>query len=75
MFFTVLHCNNILTSGESLQIKNTHQRASFHAVFSLEIIIIKLLMTKMHVFESINSDDLFVSFNGKTHGQLLPQQL
>lgn len=72
MFFTVLHCNNSLTSGESLQIKDTHQRASFHAVFSLEIII-KLPMTKMHVFESINYDDLFVSFDGKTRGQLLPQ--
>lgn len=52
MWFTVLRCNNILTSGKSLQIKNTHQGASSHAVFGLEII--KLPMTKMHVFESIN---------------------
>lgn len=52
MWFTALRCNNILTSGKSLQIKNTHQGASSHVVFGLEII--KLPMTKMHVFESIN---------------------
>lgn len=53
MWFTVFRCNNILNSGKSLQTKKeTHQRASSHAVFGLEII--KLPMTKMHVFESIN---------------------
>ena len=58
--FTMLLCN-ILTSG-----------MNFYTVFGLEIMI-KQLMRKMYVFESIHLDEFFLSFNGKTYGQFLPQ--